>query len=299
MSSKALHPVAALAAEVQRINDRNLDVRLPVSRAKDEISDLSRTLNQMLERIDRAFASVLAFTGNASHELRTPITLLRTEIEIALLRPRKVEEYRATLGFLHKEILGMTSLLENLLSLARADAGAETIAFIPIRLSLLLRHVRESWQKAMNQSALNFRVEIPDDRVTVWADEISLLRLFSILLENARKFTTPGGSVTLSSTVEESSIHFSLHDTGSGIAPEHMPHIFERFYRAAPHSSGSGLGLALAMWIANRHGTDLSVESTPGHGSCFSFQLQRADYATPKMHPFRLALSQDLQSSPR
>jgi signal transduction histidine kinase len=98
MSRKALRPVAALAAEARRINDHNLETRLPVSRAKDEISDLSRTLNQMVERIDKAFASVRRFTGNASHELRTPISLLRTEIEVALYRPRDGEEYRAILG---------------------------------------------------------------------------------------------------------------------------------------------------------------------------------------------------------
>ena len=106
MSRKALRPVAALAAEARSINDRNLDTRLPVPAAKDEISDLSLTLNQMLERIDKAFASVRTFTGNASHELRTPISLLRTEIEVALYRPRDAEEYRQVLCRLHEETCG-------------------------------------------------------------------------------------------------------------------------------------------------------------------------------------------------
>jgi methyl-accepting chemotaxis protein len=138
MSRKALHLVAELAREARRINDRNLDIRLPVPRARDEISDLSRTLNQMLERIDKAFASVRTFTGNASHELRTPISLLRTEIEVALFRPREGEEYAATLQRLHEETVRMTNLVENLLSLARADGGAETIALAPIRVADLL-----------------------------------------------------------------------------------------------------------------------------------------------------------------
>ncbi len=288
MSRKALRPVAALAAEVQRINDRNLDIRLPVSSAKDEISDLSRTLNQMLERIDKAFASVRAFTGNASHELRTPITLLRTEIEVALYHPRKADEYRATLGLLHEETVRMTSLIENLLSLARADGGAETFALAPIRASILLRRIAETWKSTMEQAMLTFHVEIPNDKFFVLGDEHGLQRLFSILLENASKFAPPGGSVKLCTAVEDSRIIFSVRDTGIGIAPEHKPRIFERFYRAAPDGrspvGGSGLGLALAKWIAERHGTELSVESEPGHGSSFSFRLERAYPTRPAVN---------------
>jgi heavy metal sensor kinase len=285
MSRKALSPVARLAAEVQRINDRNLDIRLPVSKAKDEISDLSQTLNQMLERIDKAFASVRAFTGNASHELRTPISLLRTEIEVALYRPRKAEEYRSTLGLLHNETVRMTGLVENLLSLARADAGAETITLTPIDLRQFLRRIAETWQSVMDQAELAFAVEIPGDRVMALGDEDSMQRLFSILLENAAKFTPPGGSIRVAMTVQESRIVFAVQDCGLGIASEHKQHIFDRFYRAVPvggsPAKGSGLGLALAKWIAERHGTELKVESEPGIGSNFSFCLQRADRALP------------------
>jgi heavy metal sensor kinase len=285
MSRKALFPVARLAAEVQRINDRNLDIRLPVSKAKDEISDLSRTLNQMLERIDKAFASVRAFTGNASHELRTPISLLRTEIEVALYRPRKAEEYRSTLGLLHDETMRMTDLVENLLSLARTDAGAETITLTPIDLRQLLRRLAGTWKSVMDQAGLVFAVEIPNERVIVLGDEDSMHRLFSILLENAAKFTPSGGSIRIATTVRESRVVFSAKDSGLGIAPEHKQHIFDRFYRVVPvggsPAKGSGLGLALAKWIAERHGTELKVESEPGIGSNFSFCLQRADQALP------------------
>jgi heavy metal sensor kinase len=285
MSRKALSPVARLAAEVQRINDRNLDIRLPVSKAKDEISDLSRTLNQMLERIDRAFASVRVFTGNASHELRTPISLLRTEIEVALYRPRIAEEYRSTLGLLHEETVRMTGLLESLLSLARADAGAETITLAPIDLPQLLRRVAETWKSVMDQAGLVFSIEIPDNRLIVLGNEDSVHRLFSILLENAAKFTPPGGSISIATAVQESRVVFSVQDSGLGIASEHKQHIFDRFYRAIPAggspAKGSGLGLALAKWIAERHGTELKVESEPGFGSNFSFWLQKADQSLP------------------
>jgi heavy metal sensor kinase len=285
MSRKALRPVAELAAEVQRINDRNLDTRLPVSNAKDEISDLSRTLNQMLERIEKAFASVRAFTGNASHELRTPITLLRTEIEVALYRPRKADEYRATLSRLHEEAVRITNLVENLLSLARADGGAETISIGPIQVSHLLQQVTETWESTMNQSMLEFTAEIPDDRLVVLGDEHGVQRVLSILLENAAKFTPPGGVVRLYTAVDKAQVIFCVQDTGFGIAPEHKLRIFDRFYRAAPDGGssgeGSGLGLALAKWIVERHGTGLSVESEPGCGSCFSFKLEKVNSTHP------------------
>jgi heavy metal sensor kinase len=286
MSRKALRPVAELAVEARRINDRNLDIRLPVPPAKDEISDLSRTLNQMLERIDKAFASVRAFTGNASHELRTPISLLRTEIEVALYRPRDNEEYRAILGRLHDETVRMTTLVENLLSVARADGGAETITLRPIRVNTLLSQMGEIWNPAMKKGMLDFCVEAQDESLVVLGDKQGIPRLLSILLENGSKYTPPGGAVVLRATVDGERVLFSVQDTGIGIAPEHMGRIFDRFYRALSESdpipAGSGLGLSLAKWIAERHGTQLSVQSTVGKGSRFSFYLESSsvDHST-------------------
>ena len=295
MSRKALMPVAALASEARRINDRNLDIRLPVPRARDEISDLSQTLNQMLGRIDRAFASVRAFTGNASHELRTPITLLRTELEVALHRPRTADEYRTTLVQLHEQTVRMTRLVENLLSLARADGGSEIIALAPFQLSVLLRHIEESWRTGMNQALVDFQVKVPDEDTFVLGDQSSIERLLSILLENASKYTPTGGSITLSTLADESKVVFSVLDTGIGISPEHKQRIFDRFFRVVSdrHSSlnGSGLGLALAKWIAERHATELIVESAPGHGSCFSFSLNRVEPIAPGIHIFTSSLA--------
>ncbi len=280
MSRKALQPVAALAAQARLISDRNLDLRLPVSNAKDEISDLSTTLNQMLERIDKAFASVRAFTGNASHELRTPISLLRTEIEVALYRPRDGQEYRDILGRLQLETVRMTTLVENLLSLARADGGAEAISLLPIRVNALYRQMNEAWSPAMNKAMLDFRVETPDENLLVLGDKQGVSRLLSILLENASKYTPPGGAVRLCTAREGERTVLSVEDTGIGIAPEHLDRIFDRFYRAMSNNksfpAGSGLGLSLAKWIAERHGAQLSVQSTIGKGSRFSFSLESA-----------------------
>ncbi len=289
MSRKALEPVAALAAEARRINDRNLDIRLPVPSARDEISDLSLTLNQMLERIDKAFASVRTFTGNASHELRTPISLLRTEIEVALIRPRDANEYRAILGRLHDETIRMTSLVENLLSLARTDGGAETIAIVPIRVNRLFQQIAGSWKSAMDMALLDFRIEIESEDLALLSDQHLIRRLLSILLENASKYTPPGGAVTLRAATAGSRIILSVQDTGIGIAAEHQSRIFDRFYRVTlvgeTTQPGSGLGLALAKWIAERHGTELCVASEQGHGSSFSFSLEKASTILSSDHP--------------
>jgi heavy metal sensor kinase len=291
MSRTALKPVAALAAQARLISDRNLDMRLPVPDTADEISDLSKTLNQMLERIDKAFASIRAFTGNASHELRTPISLLRSEIDVALLRPRDAGEYHVTLMRLNEEAVRMTSLVENLLSLARADGGAEAMSLAPIEVRSLFHSIRRAWAPAIQRAFLNFRIESPGDGLVLLGDANGLQRLLSILLENAAKFTPPGGSVTLTATHSGSRVVLSVHDTGVGISREDMPRVFDRFYRAAQASNtaprGSGLGLALAKWIAERHGTQLTVESPPGQGSCFSISLEGSNLP----HSFKTASS--------
>jgi len=289
MSRKALKPVAELAARARSINDRNLDTRLPVPNTTDEISDLSVTLNKMLERIDRAFASVRAFTGNASHELRTPISLLRTEIDVALYRPRSAEDYRETLMRLNEEAVRMTNLVENLLSLARADGGAEAVKLATIDGRAMFQTVQRGWTATMQRAMLDFRVEVPSDGLVLLGDANSIQRLLSILLENASKYTPPGGSVTLGAAVSGSRVVLSVRDTGIGIATDDLSRVFDRFYRAVqpgdPAPRGSGLGLALGKWIAERHGTQLTVESIPGKGSCFSVSLEVAASAAPVAPP--------------
>lgn len=291
MSRRALQPVAALAAEASRINDRNLETRLPVSTAKDEISNLSRTLNQMLERIDRAFASVRTFADNASHELRTPLTVLRAEIEVALHHPHNVEEYQAILHRLYEETVSMTGLVENLLALARSNGGTEIVSLSPVLVSHLLFQAERTWRSAMEKAMLEFRVEAPKDDQTVLGDAQSIERLLSILLENASKYTPPGGSVTLRAEIARERMVFSVLDTGIGIAPEDSYRIFDRFYRAsrAGGPAGSGLGLALAKWIAERHNTMLTVTSEPGRGSCFSLSLQLLPHTRTETPRFNVA----------
>jgi heavy metal sensor kinase len=285
MSRKALAPVAAIATEARRINDRNLDVRLPITETQDEISHLSETLNQMLARVESGVRSIRDFTADAAHELRTPLALIRTEVEVALSRPRAAEEYREACEQVQMETVRMASLIDSLLILARADAGMEALRFELVDANRLAFEVGEKWQTAMRLAFLEFSVETASEPMFVRGDINALQRLLTILLDNAVRYTQPGGSVSLRVAREGSGVCLGIQDTGMGIAAEHQPRIFDRFYRVdrtrgGPYR-GSGLGLALAKWIAEKHGTSISLESTVGVGSCFGFRLASVAVASP------------------
>ncbi len=276
MSRKALAPVAAIATEARRINDKNLEIRLPIASTRDEISHLSETLNQMLERVEIGVRSIRDFTANAAHELRTPIALIRTEVEVALSLPRSASEYREACEQVQLETVRMTALIDNLLMLARVDAETEGVRLQPVEANQLARRVGEKWKNAMRLALLDFAVETTPEPLFVLADADSVPRLLTILLDNAVRYTPPGGAVTLQVARSHGSILFSVRDTGVGIAPEHQPRVFDRFYRVDRTRGGSGLGLALAKWIAEKHGTTISLNSTIGKGTAFQFSLSEA-----------------------
>lgn len=277
LSRKALAPVAAISAEARRINETSLSVRLPVSDTRDELQDLSETLNQMLARIDSAFASVRAFTANASHELRTPLSLIRTRVEIALCFARSPEHYKKTLEEVQATTVHMTALLDSLLALARADANAETLTLVPIPFDQLAAEAAEQWKPIARQQGLSLVFTGNDAPAWVMGDATALRQCVAILMENACRYTDRGG---IEISLEHDADHVALlvRDSGIGIAAEDIPHLFERFYRCdnsrrenGQHDPkrGSGLGLSLAKWIADRHHAELLVESCPGLGSCF------------------------------
>lgn len=277
LSRKALSPVAAIATEARRINDRSLDVRLPIPETNDEIAHLSETLNQMLARVELGVRSMRDFTANAAHELRTPLALIRTEVEVALSRPRVAEEYRDACQQVQTETVRMTSLIDSLLTLASVDAGMEALRFETVDANQLALEVGEKWKTAMRVALLTFNVKPAAQSAFVHGDRNALRRLLTILLDNGLHYTGPGGSVDLRVACEGGRVLFTVVDTGIGIAPEHQPRIFDRFYRVdrtrGYSSCGSGLGLALAKWIAERHATSVSLQSGLGEGSSFSFVL--------------------------
>jgi heavy metal sensor kinase len=288
ISRKALARVAAIATEARRINDRSLDIRLPISDTQDEISHLSETLNQMLERVESGVRSIRDFTANAAHELRTPLALIRTEVEVALSRQRTADEYREACEQVQIETIRLTGLIDSLLMLARADAGTEALRFELLDANELILQVGEQWKTATRLAFLDLSVEPGASPIFVSGDIDALRRLLTILLDNAVRYTPPGGSVTLRVVRIDRRAIFSVRDTGMGIAPEHQPRVFDRFYRVdrirGRVSQGSGLGLALAKWIAEKHHSTLSLESVVGKGTTVRFDVLEAD-APPSLQP--------------
>ena len=282
MSRKALTPIAAIADEAQRINDKNLSARLPSLETHDELSSLSNTLNQMLGRIEAGYKSVRSFTANAAHELRSPVALLRAETEVALALPRDATYYQATCEHILLNSVQMTRLIDQLLALARADAGVEVFKFEPINLPEVLEEVAEEWTERFADAQIDFSRNFSTIEFWIDADYVALKRLLNILLENAWRYTPHGQSVSLAlHGPAQNGVHRAIEicvaDTGIGIAPEDQKRIFERFCHIGRpiHGdfSGSGLGLALGQSIAERHNTTIELHSTIGEGSRFSFLM--------------------------
>ncbi|MGB9144403.1 MAG: HAMP domain-containing sensor histidine kinase [Acidobacteriaceae bacterium] len=277
LSRRALDPVAAIACEAQRIHEGNLQTRLPSLETGDELAHLSRTLNDMLERIESSVRSVRDFTAHASHELRTPVALIRSEAELALCFDRTPGQYRETLEEIGAEARQMSSLLDSLLFLARVDAGTEEAQLEPADAHHICSIAARKWRPVFSEAGIEFSVELPSGLLTVMADRLYLPRLLNIVLENAGKYTPPGGAVRLSLTADGERAHFEVADTGVGIPRQDQAQIFDRFYRAASVRAaripGSGLGLSLAAWIAARHQTKIDVVSELGAGSSFSWTL--------------------------
>jgi signal transduction histidine kinase len=286
MSRKALEPILAMAIEARRISDKNLDQRLLVPPANDEIAHLSITLNNMLTRIDAGFRRVREFTANASHELRTPLARLRTEVDVALMRPRSAAEYQDTLEHILSVAEEMTELTETLLSLARAETRSEPLVLGRVDAWELIQTVHREWFTVAQFLMLDLRMERSstttangDEPLWVAGDRPALLRLLRILLDNACKFTPPGGAISVIAIQSNDNVLLAVEDSGIGIPDDQHERIFERFYRVcgdrAAQRSGSGLGLSLAAWIAEQHNTTIKLRSTTGAGSCFEFSLNR------------------------
>jgi heavy metal sensor kinase len=277
LSRKALSPVDAITRTARTINATNLGDRLEKLTTGDELQRLSDTLNEMLARIENAFVRVTQFTADASHELRTPISLIRTEAEIVLRRSRGDAEYREALRHILLEAERTSGLLEQLLTLARADAGRESLRIASINLSAIVQEVGEQWRELMATRHLVFSCETNHEAITVLGDRSALQRLLTVLLDNAAKYTPPPGTVDLRVETTGSSAVIRVCDSGIGIALEDQPKIFERFYRVDKARSrdlgGAGIGLAIAQWIVQQHRGSIHVQSSPGKGSTFLVEL--------------------------
>lgn len=276
IAGRALSPIGSMIAAAEAIRPEDMSARLVIPPANDEVQQLAITLNRMLGRLQAAFERITRFTADASHELRTPIALLRTRTELLLRHPRESAEYRAGLQENLKELEQTSALIEELMLLARGDAGAETLHFTSIDLVHLLRSTAASAQPLAEAKHLAWTIKLPSESVHIRADESSIRRLVLVLLDNAVKYTPKDGHICLSMQQQGDSAWIAVSDTGPGIPERDVPYIFERFYRADPArtTGGAGLGLSIAQWIAEKHGTRITVAPNPAGGSIFSIAFR-------------------------
>ncbi|MGD0500485.1 MAG: ATP-binding protein [Bryobacteraceae bacterium] len=274
MSRRALAPVEQIARLAGEIEAQNLSERLPLRETGDELDQLSATLNAMFARLEDAFRRIAQFTADASHELRTPVAIIRTTAEVARQRPRSEKEYAEALDRILAESERTTGLIEDLMLLARADANAEDAIREPVDLAELAQNACAD-ARALAEAA---GVTLKDEGLTpcaVSGDGQALRRLLLILLDNAIKYSKPGGEVELRVGLGgqggRPAAVVEVRDHGVGISPEDLPHVFERFYRISKDRSrkidGVGLGLSIAQSIARRHGGEIQVASELGAGS--------------------------------
>jgi len=277
LSHRALTPVDALTRTARTINVNNLGRRLETPGTGDELQRLSETLNEMLARIESSVQRITEFTADASHELRTPVALIRAEAEVALGRQRTDEEYRSALQHVLTESERMTRMLEQLLALVRADSGSETIEMADVDIAELARETVGRWQKIAASHGLLLVGVIPRESIRVAGDSLALRRVLDILLDNSVKYSAPPGEITLTVDSAPGQVLVHVRDNGAGLPVEEHAKIFERFYRVDKARSrqmgGAGLGLSIAQWIIHQHRGTISVRSSLGRGAEFSVEL--------------------------
>jgi signal transduction histidine kinase len=275
-----LAPVDAISRAAQRINIENLTDRLEVPRTGDQLQRLSETLNATFSRLEGSVRRIKQFTADASHELRAPISLIRTTAEVAVQRDRTASEYREALDDILHESERTSQVVDSLMLLARADSGKESLDLESVNLSLILKGAAEQGEKLARNKGLLFQLQTSTVAVDIRGDADALRRVFLILIDNAVKYTPVGGTVSLQMGVNEGFVIASVSDTGIGISKGDLPYIFDRFWRAdkvrSRAAGGAGLGLSIARWIVDQHYGTLTAESKEGQGSIFRVSVPLA-----------------------
>lgn len=279
LARKALQPVTEITKLAQRIGAENLSERLNISVSHDEIGMLATTINGMIERLENSFKQIKQFTADASHELKTPLTILKGEMEIALRSKDDMEHMRAALTSSLEEIDRMSSIVMNLLDLAKMDVEKGALPMVPVSIDRVLAERFEHFRRR----AANKGIELVLTRsvpAVVTGDSVRLSQLLANLIDNAVKYTARGGRVELSLDIEGAEAVIRVKDTGMGIPAADIPYLFDRFYRVNQARSGdeggAGLGLSICREIALAHGGTITVASEPGFGTTFTATLPLA-----------------------
>jgi heavy metal sensor kinase len=280
LARRALAPVSAMTARARRITAEHLDERLPVENPADEFGQLAGVVNDALDGLERAFQTLRRFTADASHELRTPLTAIRSVGEVGLRDRRDEPEYREIIGSILEETERLTAMVDSLLLLSRADEDKADLRPAAMSLGDLANEVAADLAVLAEEKRQEVRVEAADP-VAVVADRPAVRQAAINLLDNAIKYSPDGAVIRLVARREGPSAVLEVIDSGPGIAAEHLPHVFERFYRAdrarSRASGGAGLGLSIARWAIEANGGRIVVESEITRGSTFRIVLPAAN----------------------
>jgi heavy metal sensor kinase len=276
ITRKALQPLQEVAAAAEQIDAKALNQRLPQPRVKDEVGRLVQVLNHAFDRLERSFEQATRFSSDASHELKTPLTIMRGEIESALKAQVDNPRIESLMDALLAETQRLCDIVEKLLLLSRADAGALTLIKQILDFSAICHELVEDAQILASPKRITTEFEISPD-VKVLADESYLRRVLLNLLDNATKYNVEGGSLSISLTKSGTLAVFRIANTGDGITKEHENRVFERFYRADPSrssdTSGSGLGLSICREIVAAHGGQMWLEQPRSGWTVFTVEL--------------------------
>ena len=277
LAGRALQPVSSITQTAQQISAADLSQRLDLDLPDDEIGQLAETFNAMLERLDNAFQRERQFTSDASHELRTPLSFLKTQLSLARSKPREAATLLEMMLEMESDVDRMTRLVEQMLALARVEQhGLDS--FAPIDLGALLQDLASNFAEKAQKNNINLNVAIPTQvDLSINGDAERLRQVFINLIENAIKYTPAGEKVSLEAKRNWEKIEVAVRNSGEPIPAEHLPHLFERFYRIqssrSRDSGGAGLGLAISRQIVQRHGGDIQVESEIESGTVFTVLL--------------------------
>jgi heavy metal sensor kinase len=276
LAGRALRPIDQITKTAQGITAQDLSKRIDYHGSMDELGRLAQTFDQMLARLQSSFERERRFTSDTAHELRTPLTVLKGQIDVTLSRARSTSEYENKLRELSTHVDRLIRLSNALLFLSRSDQNQLVFEPVSVNLRDLLEVLVEQFRLLAQEKSLKLTAMIPDS-LTVYGDGDHLIRLFINILENALKYTPPDGQITITTLEGPAYTVITIHNTGPGISREHLPHLFERFYRVdadrSSRTGGSGLGLAIAHEIVNRHGGKIEAQSSPGQGVTISVRL--------------------------
>lgn len=274
ISKRLTRPLSALSLAAHRLAGRDLGYRVPVD-TEDEIGELAKSFNYMAESLERSERLKRNLVADAAHELRTPLSVLRGNLE--LLQEGVSVPSPEVLMSLHDEVVRMSRLVDELQEISLAEAGDLRLNWREFDVQELLEKVAALFEGKARSKGIEFDIRAGGELPRLWADQDRVLQVLLNLLDNAQKHTGPGGRIVLSAVPQEDGLVFCVEDTGSGIAKEDLEHVFDRFYRADRSRSraggGTGLGLAIAKSLVEAHGGKIWAQSTPGRGSIFSFIL--------------------------